>query len=165
MTIQSLTDWAADQFQCVHMGNMIWQKFGAAIQLLILVGVYDSPMWAKIAVAPVALFLLWVVGYWANETGFKDRFTARQQKAIIDGVIDELQKNGSIKVEREQRDFVITRLAKVVLTDLSTEDQIDREAKRRLRSMPSAPPEGSAEWELLFRREKEQLAARKGYVL
>lgn len=58
-----------------------------------------------------------------------------------------------------------TLIARVILEDLQTEDEIDREARRRLRHMPSAPPEDSPEWEALFRREKETLAARRGYIL
>ena len=74
-------------------------------------------------------------------------------------------KTKSIPVSPRERHRVETAVAKVILDDLTIEDEIDREARRRLRRQPSAPPENSSEWEAMFRREKESLAARRGYVL
>ncbi len=80
-------------------------------------------------------------------------------------MIAELERTRCIRVVPARRKFAATRIAKVVLDDLTIEDEIDREARERLHRMPSAPPENTPEWQLLFRREKEALAARRNYVL
>jgi len=73
-------------------------------------------------------------------------------------------KTGACRVTGD-RARLETRVAKAILDDLRIEDEIDREARRRLRAMPSAPPEDSPEWDAMFLREREALASRRGYVI
>ena len=83
---------------------------------------------------------------------------------ITGEMLKQLEKSGAIQARGDRR-IIQNRLGKVILDDLQIEDSIEREARERLRRMPSAPPESSPEYEALLRREKEGLAFRKGYVI
>ena len=93
------------------------------------------------------------------------RLSEERINAIAERIVAQWQKSGSVKVAPREKKRLANRVAKVILDDLAIEDSLDREVRRRLRRMPSAPPEDSSAWEALFRREKEALAARRGYVL
>lgn len=92
------------------------------------------------------------------------RLSEERINHIAAKMMQALAKSGSVQL-RGDRKMTQIRLVKVILDDLSIEAEIDAEVRRRLRRMASAPPESSSEWEALFRREKEALCARKGYVL
>jgi len=92
------------------------------------------------------------------------RLSEERINHIAREIVKRWSKSGAIQVTGD-RARLETLVAKVILNDLKIEDEIDREARRRLRKMPSAPPEDSPQWEAMFRREKESLAARRGYVL
>jgi hypothetical protein len=62
-------------------------------------------------------------------------------------------------------DNLSTLIAQVLIKDLRIEDEIDSEARQMLLRQRNLPPEGSGEYEALFLRLKEQVAARKGYPL
>lgn len=65
----------------------------------------------------------------------------------------------------ENENLLKQRVASWIIDDLKTEDEIDREARRILRSYSHPLEEGSEEWEIKLRQTREELAARRGYVL
>jgi hypothetical protein len=56
-------------------------------------------------------------------------------------------------------------LARFLAAELRIEDEITQEAMERLRTYSRSVPPGSTEWELLLAKHKEEIAARRGYVL
>ena len=75
--------WLGIQFQRIHFGHMIYAKIGVIINLLILVGVYETPLWIKILITPVAVIALWLFGFIADKTQFRDHFMTDFQKILI----------------------------------------------------------------------------------
>ena len=59
----------------------------------------------------------------------------------------------------------IAEIEKVILADIRTGSDIEREAERAIRRMQRDIPEGSAEWNAIYQQQKEEIAARKGYNL
>ena len=92
------------------------------------------------------------------------RLSEERVNQIARGIVHRWIKSGAVRVTGDPKRLE-TRVAKVILEDLRIEDAIAREVRERLRRMPSAPPEDSAEWQALFLREKEMAAGRRGYVL
>ena len=58
-----------------------------------------------------------------------------------------------------------TELERVVLADLKIDEDVEREAKQFIARMQNKPPEGSAEYDAILLRKKEELAARRGVTL
>ena len=56
-------------------------------------------------------------------------------------------------------------IARAMLKELALEDKIEDEARRVLASYSRRIEEGSAEWDVLFQKTKEELAQKRGYVL
>ncbi len=92
------------------------------------------------------------------------RLSEERINHIAAKMLQQLTQSGSVRVLGDRKRLQI-RMAKVILDDLHIEVEIDAEVRRRLRRMASAPAESSPEWEAIFRREKEALCARKGYVI
>ncbi len=86
-------------------------------------------------------------------------------QALAREMVGELTRTGAARIPRGEERQAATLLAQVMIEDLKTEEEIDREARRRLRRMTTAPPAGSPEWEAILLREKQNLAARRGYTL
>lgn len=58
-----------------------------------------------------------------------------------------------------------TLVAQALIQDQKTEEAIEGEVREQLLRYRNLPPEGSGEYEALFLKLKEEVAARKGYPL
>jgi hypothetical protein len=56
-------------------------------------------------------------------------------------------------------------ITRFLLADLRIEDEITQEALAQMERYSRNIPPGTTEWELLLAKHKEEIAARKGYVL
>ena len=56
-------------------------------------------------------------------------------------------------------------LARFITADLAIEDEITAEAMEKLNTYSRKIPEGSTEWMLLLAKHKDEIAAKRGYVL
>ena len=83
---------------------------------------------------------------------------------IATQIADGLIKNRRVRY-RGNRNMFIAEIGKVILEDIKIEDKIDKEVIQRIRRMERDIPEGSAEWQAVYQREKEALAIRYGYEL
>lgn len=63
-------------------------------------------------------------------------------------------------LRRLERDMV-----RFLIADLRIEDEITQEAMARMQKYSRDIPHGTIEWELLLAKHKEEIAARRGYVL
>ena len=52
----------------------------------------------------------------------------------------------------EDRNTIRLEIVKIVNEELKKEEAIDQEAKRKIESMKKSVPEGSLEWEILYRK-------------
>ncbi len=65
----------------------------------------------------------------------------------------------------ENENLLVQRMAGWLIDDLRTEDEIDRETRRILRSYSRPIDEDSEEWDILFRKTRVEQAERRGYIL
>lgn len=56
-------------------------------------------------------------------------------------------------------------VARFIRADLRIEDEISQEALARMDTYSRKVPQGSSEWTILLDRHKEEIAARRGYVI
>jgi hypothetical protein len=92
------------------------------------------------------------------------RLSADRIGYICSKVCDALLKKKLIKY-KGSRTALATQLARVIMTDLIKEDEIDAEVERMIESMKRRVPRYSAEWNSIFMQKKEELAKRRNYVL
>ena len=52
----------------------------------------------------------------------------------------------------EDRNTIRLEVVKIINEELKREEAIDKEAKRKIESMKKSIPEGSLEWEILYRK-------------
>jgi hypothetical protein len=52
----------------------------------------------------------------------------------------------------EDRNTIRLEIVKIINEELKKEEAIDKEAKRKIESMKKSVPEGSLEWEILYRK-------------
>jgi hypothetical protein len=92
------------------------------------------------------------------------RLSEERIQFICRQIIDALLKKGLIQF-RGSKPNLLTALARIVMSDLAIEDQIDAEAQKTISSMKRDIPEGSSEWHSIFIQKKEEIARRKNYIL
>lgn len=92
------------------------------------------------------------------------RLSEERVHVLASRIVDQLVE-GRVIAKPDNENLLKQRIAAWIIEDLKTEDEIDREARRILRSMSHPPEEGSEDWEISLRRIKEDLAARRGFVL
>jgi hypothetical protein len=56
-------------------------------------------------------------------------------------------------------------LVRFIVADLKIEDEITQEALARMETYSREVPPGTTEWTVLLAKHKEEIAARRGYVL
>lgn len=54
-------------------------------------------------------------------------------------------------------------IEKPILEDLMREDAIDEEVRRYISGLSNPPPEGSFDYQALFRKKKDEVARRRGF--
>ena len=52
----------------------------------------------------------------------------------------------------EDRNTIRLEIVKIINEELKKEEAIDKEAKRKIESMKKSVPEGSLEWEILYKK-------------
>jgi hypothetical protein len=66
-------------------------------------------------------------------------------------VTDELVKLDDVEFV-EDRNTIRLEIVKILNEEVKKEEAIDKEAKRKIESMKKSVPEGSLEWEILYRK-------------
>lgn len=76
-------------------------------------------------------------------------------------IIDALQQSDTMSVEGEPND-IRNRLLGILREELRRDAQIEDRARRKISSQRRHIPEGSAEWDILFRKYYEEEMSRLG---
>ena len=92
------------------------------------------------------------------------RLSADRIDTICSKICNALLKKKRIKYKGLPNALVI-RLARIVMADLATEDEIDAEVESMIESMKRRIPRYSAEWNSIFVQKKEEFAKRRNYIL
>ncbi|MEW5975327.1 MAG: DUF507 family protein [Acidobacteriota bacterium] len=79
------------------------------------------------------------------------RLTREKVNQLAHLVTDELVKRDEIEFI-EDRNTIRLEIVKIVNEELKREEEIDREARRKIESQKKAAPEGSLEWDILYRK-------------
>ena len=61
----------------------------------------------------------------------------------------------------QEEETVVHEIQQIMMTELKLEDQIDRMARERLASYSRRIPEGSSEWDILYRKFIEEELKRR----
>lgn len=94
------------------------------------------------------------------------RLSPEKVGRVAEVVVDTLVEKGAVVLKRPGkagRAALVAAIRDLIIADLRIEEEIDREAERVLASY-SRPIVGT-ERDILFRKTKEEIAARRGYVL
>jgi len=92
------------------------------------------------------------------------RLTEQRIQAMASEALERLEDEGVLEISGV-RQAVRTELERVILADMKTYEEIEKEAKAFIGRMKKAPPEGSPEYEAILLKQKEEMAKRRNYVL
>ena len=66
-------------------------------------------------------------------------------------IIDELVRRDEV-IFVEDRNTIRLEIVKIINEELKREEDLDREARKKIESQKKAVPEGSPEWDILYRK-------------
>ncbi|MDK2972417.1 MAG: hypothetical protein PWP23_2172 [Candidatus Sumerlaeota bacterium] len=92
------------------------------------------------------------------------RLTEARIRALSKQIARELIDRGAVDKKVGAMNLS-TLVAQAMIHDQQVEEGIEAEARERLLRYRNLPPEGSGEYEAMFIKAKEEIAARKGYPL
>lgn len=83
---------------------------------------------------------------------------------ISQQILDSLVEKRLVKIKKA-RQVALNELIRVISTDISFEDKIDKEIEDMIRSMKRDIPEGSSEWKAIFIQKKDELMHKYNYII
>lgn len=89
-----------------------------------------------------------------------ERRIARMAEQIVDLLLEE-----DLIDFKPTRQQLVAEVARFVTADLALEDEINAEALAKLATYSRKLTEGSTEWTLLLHKHRDEIAAKKGYVV
>ena len=92
------------------------------------------------------------------------RLNERRIDQLAERIVDLLLEEDLIDF-RPTRKRMVVEVSRFITADLAMEDEITNEAMAKLATYSLEFPEGSTEWMLLLNKHKDEIAARRGYVL
>ena len=93
----------------------------------------------------------------------KMRLSESRIANIVGKVVDSLIENQMIRIFGKRHDLE-RPIIRLLFQDLAIEDEIDEEVERILGSYSRNIEEGGQEWNVLFRKTKEEIATKRGYI-
>ncbi len=92
------------------------------------------------------------------------RLSEERIDAIANKIAFHLVKKRQIISTKNLRQ-VTAWVEKPILEDLQREDAIDREVTEYIAGLEKKPPAGSFEYQAMYQKKKEEVAARRGFTL
>jgi hypothetical protein len=83
---------------------------------------------------------------------------------IANLLIEHLRKDSSVEFFQEDRDIRM-EIARVINEELKDDEVIDSEVRRKIESQRREIPEGSEEWDILYRKYYDEEMARRQKVI
>ena len=74
--------WLGDRFQELHFGHIVIGKVAFIINIVILLKVFDAPLWIYIAGLFIVTFLMWFIGWYMERKGLRKHFMNAQFKDV-----------------------------------------------------------------------------------
>ena len=93
------------------------------------------------------------------------RMSRERMFSLADRILDDLLASEGISVkgiaDEKVRGHLRTEVFRVLEDESKLEESIDQEVRRTLASYSRPMPEGSAEWEVLYRKTREEIQRRR----
>jgi hypothetical protein len=93
------------------------------------------------------------------------RMSRERMFSLADRILDDLLASEGISVkgisDEKVRGHLRTEVFRVLEDESKLEESIDQEVRRTLASYSRPVPEGSAEWEVLYRKTREEVLRRR----
>ncbi len=92
------------------------------------------------------------------------KLNEKRIERLAERIVDLLLEEDLIDFKPKTRQMV-GEVARFITSDLAIEDEITNEAMQRLSTYSRKILEGSTEWMLLLAKHKDEIAAKRGYVI
>jgi len=92
------------------------------------------------------------------------RLNEKRIDKMAEVLVDELLEADLIDFKPSMKQMM-GEVARFIAADLAIEDEITNEAMERLNTYSRKIPEGTTEWMVLLAKHKDEIAAKRGYVL
>ncbi|NNF08201.1 MAG: DUF507 family protein [Candidatus Eisenbacteria bacterium] len=93
------------------------------------------------------------------------RFSEERIARLAEGIVEALSKRKDLITLTGSRERLELDIEDFFIEDGNIERQISEEAAAKIKTYSRPIQEGSSEWDMLFAKHKEEIAARRGYVL
>lgn len=93
------------------------------------------------------------------------RLTEERVRVLAAEILNGLRRRPDLVAVRGDPARLSRELARWILEDLRIEDDITQEAVNRVAGYGRGIPPGTSEWQILVDKHKDEIAARRGYVL
>jgi len=92
------------------------------------------------------------------------RLSENRIQMLAREILKQAQDKQFIKVLSGENEAAL-EIARLMIKDLEFEDRIDEEVRREIQKMKKNIPEGSSEYQAVFRQLKQQIAQKYNYIL
>ena len=101
---KSIKFWS-HQFQRIHFGQIMMGKVSFILTFVNLIFVLSikynfNPIIIVVLSVIVGIMILWLLGYWADVSGFKDGFESQQQRVIIQTIEERFKEHRLQEIHR-----------------------------------------------------------------
>ncbi|HET9235204.1 MAG TPA: DUF507 family protein [Candidatus Eisenbacteria bacterium] len=91
--------------------------------------------------------------------------TEERMQVLGTQIVSALRRRSDLMSVRGDPARLAREVARWILEDLRIEDEITQEAVNRVAGYGRGIPPGTSEWQILVDKHKDEIAARRGYVL
>ena len=70
-------------------------------------------------------------------------------------IIDALEKDEEVEF-KEEKNEIRNEIVRIIIQELKRDEELEAKARQRIRAMQKDIPEGSQEWDILFRKYYEE---------
>ena len=70
-------------------------------------------------------------------------------------IIDALERDEAVEL-KEEKNIIRNEIVRIIIQELKRDEELEDRARQRIRAMQKDIPEGSQEWDILFRKYYEE---------
>lgn len=92
------------------------------------------------------------------------RLTENRIQMLAREILKKIQEKKYVSIKTTENDAMM-EISRLLINDLKFEDRIDQEVRQEIKKMKNDIPEGSSQYQAVFRQLKQQTAQKYNYIL
>ena len=92
------------------------------------------------------------------------RLSENRIQSLAREIVSKVQEKKYVSLESSENEAVL-EISRLLINDLKFEDRVDQEVRQAISNMKENIPEGSSQYQAIFRQLKQQIAQKYNYIL